>query len=638
MALPAANSSDELRLALRQLRSAFVTVAVFSGFLNVMLLAPSLYMMQVYDRVLGSRNETTLLVLTVLIVGAYAFMGGLETIRSWILVRVGARLDALLGLRTLRATFERVLRQPGNSTSQPLYDLSTLRQTLTGPGLLAVMDAPWSPIYLIVIALFSTEAALLTLAGGVILLVLTLLNERLAKNPLAQAQQVSMQAQRDLSSHMQNAEAIESMGMLGGIAQRWQKLHHQEIALQSRASDRAALVGGLSKFVRVSMQSLTLGLGAMLVLDGKITSGMMIAISMMTSRALSPTEALVGHWRQLVGARGAYARLKDLLAHYPARADVMSLPAPTGQVSFEGVVAAAPGARQAIIKQISFTLQAGDAVAVIGASGAGKSTLARLLVGVWPALSGTVRLDGADLFRWNREELGPHIGYLPQDIELFDGSVAENIARFGVVNAEQVVLAAQRVGVHEQILRLPQGYDTLVGPGGCALSGGQRQRIALARALYGDPVLVVLDEPNSNLDEQGEKALADAIADLTRRKRTAVLITHRPAALTVTNKLMVMREGTIATFGPREEVLLALQGRAAQMGMAAAPASGLAPAAQTPPNRPPQGVAPPVLVKMPERRPASAPVPPTPEPTTSSADDAADEPTGPPPFTLKFND
>jgi ATP-binding cassette, subfamily C, bacterial exporter for protease/lipase len=637
MASPAAKPQDELRLALRQLRSAFVTVAIFSGCLNVMLLAPALYMMQVYDRVLGSRNEVTLLVLTVLIVGAYAFMSGLETIRSWVLVRVGARLDVLLGLRTLRATFERVLRQPGNSTSQPLYDLATLRQTLTGPGLLAILDAPWSPIYLIVIALFSSEAALLTLAGGVVLLLLTLLNERLAKNPLAQAQQVSMQAQRDLSSHLQNAEAIEAMGMLGGIAQRWQKLHHQEIALQSRASDRAALVGGLSKFVRVSMQSLTLGLGAMLVLEGKITSGMMIAISMMTSRALSPTEVLVGHWRQLVSARGAYARLKDLLAHYPARVDVMSLPAPTGQVSFEGVVAAAPGARQAIIKQISFTLQAGDAVAVIGASGAGKSTLARLLVGVWPALSGTVRLDGADLFRWNKEELGPHIGYLPQDIELFDGSVAENIARFGVVNAEQVVQAAQRVGVHEQILRLPQGYDTLVGPGGSALSGGQRQRIALARALYGDPVLVVLDEPNSNLDEQGEKALADAIADLTQRKRTAMLITHRPAALTVTNKLMVLREGTIAAFGPREEVLAALQGRAAQMGLAPSPAPQSAPQPTPAPNRPPQGLTPPVLVKVSDRQATPPPAAP-PAAALASAEDAQDEASGPPPFTLKFND
>jgi ATP-binding cassette subfamily C exporter for protease/lipase len=591
MAPPSSLPPDELKQALRQLRTAFVTVAVFSGFLNLMMLAPSLYMMQVYDRVLGSRNETTLFVLTLLILGAYLFMGALETIRSWVLVRVGARLDDILGLRVLGATFERVLRQPGNSTSQPLHDLGTLRQALTGPGLIAVFDAPWAPLYLLIIALFSTEVALFTLAGAAILVGVTLLNEKLAKGALAEAQKYSMQSQRELSSHLQNAEVIEAMGMLGSIQRRWQKLHYREIGLQAQASDRAAVMGNVTKFVRVSMQSLSLGLGAMLVLDGRITSGMMIAVSLLTSRALAP-------------------------AGFPLRPAAMPLPPPTGQVAFEGVVAAAPGSRQAIIKQISFTLQAGDSVAVIGASGAGKSTLARLLVGVWPAAGGTVRLDGADLFRWSKESLGPHMGYLPQDIELFDGTVAENIARFGEVDPEQVVLAAQRVGFHDQILRLPQGYDTPLGPGGAALSGGQRQRIGLARALYGDPVLVVLDEPNSNLDDVGEKALTDAILDLSRRGRTSVLITHRPSALTVANKLMVLREGTIAAFGPREDVLAAINGRAAEVRSAAQVAPVAAPA------RPPAGSTPPVLVN--QSAPAPAPV--------------ASPDSGMPPFNLKFND
>lgn len=595
---------DELRLALRQLRGAFVTVAVFSGFLNLMMLAPSLYMMQVYDRVLSSRNETTLVVLTVLILGAYLFMGALETIRSWVLIRVGARLDDLLGLRVLGATFERVLRQPGNSTSQPLADLATLRQTLTGPGLIAVLDAPWAPVYLVVIALFSTEVAVFTFVGALVLVVLTWLNEKLAKASLAEAQKFSMLGQRELSSHLQNAEVIEAMGMLGNIQRRWRKSHQQEIALQAKASDRAAVMGNASKFVRVSMQSLALGLGALLVLEGHLTPGMMIAVSLLTSRALAPAESVVAHWAALAAARSAYLRLRELLAGFPARPAAMPLPAPTGQVSFEGVATAAPGARQAIIKQISFSLQAGDSVAVIGASGAGKSTLARLLVGVWPALAGTVRLDGADLFRWSKQDLGPHIGYLPQDIELFDGTVAENIARFGDVNPEWVVLAAQRVGFHEQILRLPQGYDTPLGPGGASLSGGQRQRIALARALYGDPVLVVLDEPNSNLDDAGEKALADAIRDLSSRGKTSVLITHRPSALTVANKLMVLRDGTVAAFGPREDVLAAINARAAEL-----PPS-------TPPPGPPKGVTPPVLVDKPP--PAAA--------------------GGLPPFNLKFND
>jgi ATP-binding cassette subfamily C exporter for protease/lipase len=616
MAPPSSLPPDELKQALRQLRTAFVTVAVFSGFLNLMMLAPSLYMMQVYDRVLGSRNETTLFVLTLLILGAYLFMGALETIRSWVLVRVGARLDDILGLRVLGATFERVLRQPGNSTSQPLHDLGTLRQALTGPGLIAVFDAPWAPLYLLIIALFSTEVALFTLAGAAILVGVTLLNEKLAKGALAEAQKYSMQSQRELSSHLQNAEVIEAMGMLGSIQRRWQKLHYREIGLQAQASDRAAVMGNVTKFVRVSMQSLSLGLGAMLVLDGRITSGMMIAVSLLTSRALAPAESVVGNWAQLVSARAAYARLRELLAGFPLRPAAMPLPPPTGQVAFEGVVAAAPGSRQAIIKQISFTLQAGDSVAVIGASGAGKSTLARLLVGVWPAAGGTVRLDGADLFRWSKESLGPHMGYLPQDIELFDGTVAENIARFGEVDPEQVVLAAQRVGFHDQILRLPQGYDTPLGPGGAALSGGQRQRIGLARALYGDPVLVVLDEPNSNLDDVGEKALTDAILDLSRRGRTSVLITHRPSALTVANKLMVLREGTIAAFGPREDVLAAINSRAAEVRSAAQVAPVAAPA------RPPAGSTPPVLVN--QSAPAPAPV--------------ASPDSGMPPFNLKFND
>ena len=605
MAQPPDTIADELKQALRQLRSAFVTVAVFSGFLNLMMLAPSLYMMQVYDRVLGSRNETTLLVLTVLVVGAYAFMGALETLRTWILVRVGARLDAMLSPRVLRATFQRSLLMPGQGATQPMADLGNLRQSLTGPGLIALMDAPWAPVYLLVIAGFSGEVALFTLAGALLLFLLTWVNERLAKSKLAEAQRLNGQAQRELANHFQNAEVIESMGMLAGIQRKWQQLHHQEIALQSKASDQAAAMGNLSKFVRISMQSLALGLGAMLVLEGRITGGMMIAVSLLTSRALSPAEAVVAHWGALVSARQSHARLRELLQSFPDQPPAMDLPPPKGQVAFEAVSTAAPGSRQAILKQVSFSLQPGDCMAVIGASGAGKSTLARLLVGVWPAMAGIVRLDGADLYRWDKAQLGPYLGYLPQDIELFDGTVAQNIARFGEVDSDQVVLAAQRVGLHEQILRLPQGYDTPLGVGGSALSGGQRQRIGLARALYGDPVLVVLDEPNSNLDDEGERALADAVRDLSARGRTAVLITHRPAILPITNKLMVLRDGTIAAFGPREDVLAALG--AAQAGAAPparAAAAPLASAASAMPR--PAPVAPPPPDRSRQRSPDEA--------------------------------
>ncbi|WP_296510448.1 type I secretion system permease/ATPase [Rhodoferax sp.] len=615
---------DELRHALRQLRTAFVTVAVFSGFLNLMMLAPSLYMMQVYDRVLGSRNETTLLVLTLLVVGAFLFMGALETIRAWVLVRVSARLDHLLGLRVLGATFERILRLPGNSSTQPLQDLTTLRQTLTGPGLIAVFDAPWAPLYLLIIASFSTEAAAFTLAGALVLVAITWLNQKLARAALDEAQTYNMQSQRELSSHLQNAEVIEAMGMLGHIQRRWQGLHTQEIGLQARASDRAAVMENLTRFVRVSMQSLSLGLAALLVLEGRMTGGMMIAVSLLTSRALAPAEGLVGNWASLAAARSAYQRLREILLAFPPRPQPMSLPAPSGLLAFENVVAAAPGGRAAILKQISFQIQAGDAVAVIGASGAGKSTLARLLVGIWPAVSGTVRLDGADLFRWNKQELGPFVGYLPQDIELFDGTVAENIARFGDIDPQQVVVAAQRVGFHEQILRLPQGYDTPVGAAGAALSGGQRQRIALARALYGDPVLVVLDEPNSNLDDAGEKALTDAIQGLSSRGRTSVIITHRPSALGAANKLMVLREGTIAAYGPREDVLAALNGRPIEPPPAPPAAANSA--------GPPKGAVPPVLVNRQTAAPAAEP------PPKPSATPPPEGPSGMPPFNLKFGD
>ncbi|MDT8992894.1 type I secretion system permease/ATPase [Curvibacter sp. APW13] len=555
---------NEIRLAFRQLRSSFVSVVVFSAFLNVMLLAPSFYMMQVYDRVLASRNETTLLVLTAMILGAYLFTGALEVIRTWVLVRVGARLDTLLSGRILQASFDRTLRQAGGNAGQALYDLTSLRQTLTGAGLLALVDVPWLPFYMVVIYLASPTVAGFTAFGALLLVGITVLNERSSKLRLEAAQTLSMKTQRELGNHFQNAEVIEAMGMLGRLAERWARARNQELALQSMASDRGAVWGAAGRFVRVAMQSLSLGLGAMLVIEGQMSAGMMMAMSIVVSRALAPAESVVANWKSLITARSAYRRLVELLGSFPPRPEPMRLPSPQGQITFEGVSTAAPGSRQAILRQVSFVIQPGDVVAVIGASGAGKSTLARLLVGVWPAMGGAVRLDGADLAQWHREDLGPFVGYLPQDIELFDGTVAENIARFGDVDADEVVAAAQRVGVHEQILRLPQGYDTPLGPGGSFLSGGQRQRIGLARALYRDPVLVVLDEPNSNLDDVGEKALSAAVSDLAARGRTCVLITHRPAVLPLANKLMVLRDGTLAAYGPRDAVLAALNGRSAE--------------------------------------------------------------------------
>lgn len=563
-AAPGRSARSELRLALDAVRSSLITVGVFSGFVNLLMLAPALYMLQVYDRVLGSRNETTLVVLSVLVVGVYLFLMALESVRSWVLVRVGARLDAQLNQRVFTAAFERNLRRPGSNTALPVHDLDTLRQTMTGPGLLALFDAPWLPLYLAVIFAMAPALGWFSLAGALLLLALAVLNERISKPRLDEAQKFALKSQQALTNHLRNAEVIEAMGMLPGIRARWHALHGRQIELQAMASDRAAVMSGATKFVRVGLQSLVLGFGALLVLEGKLTAGMMIAASILAGRALAPVELLVGNWKQIIAGRQAHARLRELLDIHPARAVGMSLPRPRGQVSVEAASVSAPGTNRLILRNLSFGIAAGDVVAVIGPSASGKSSLARMLVGVWAPAAGSVRLDGASVSQWNKDELGPSLGYLPQDIELFDGTVAENIARFGDVDAERVVEAARRVDMHEQILRLPQGYDTPLGADGSNVSGGQRQRIGLARALYGDPAFIVLDEPNSNLDDSGEKALVEAIADLKRRGKTVVLVTHRQSTLAVADKLLVLADGAMAAYGPRDEVLKALQNQAAE--------------------------------------------------------------------------
>ena len=565
---------DELAATLGKLRGAFITVGIFSGFLNLLMLTPALYMLQVYDRVLTSRNETTLVFLTLLLVGALIFMGALEAIRTWVLIRVGARLDAQLNARVFNATFERSLVQSGSNATQPMHDLNTLRHTLTGPGLLTLFDAPWMPIYLLVISLFSIELGIFAFAGAVLLGVLAVVNEKISKPRLDEAQKYSAQSQLALNHHLRNAEVIEALGMLPNIRQRWHQLHQKQIQLQATASDQAAVLGGLTRFIRITMQSLSLGFGALLVLEGRMSPGSMIAASILVSRALAPVEMLVGNWKHIIAGRLAYARIRDLLGSHPPRQYGMALAAPRGAIRFEGVAAAAPGSMHPILKNLNFEIAAGESVAIIGQSGAGKSTLARLLVGVWPAMAGSVRLDGADLYQWNKDELGPHLGYLPQDIELFDGTVAENIARFGEVDAGKVVEAARRASMHELILRLPNGYDTPLGVGGSALSGGQKQRIGLARALYGDPALVVLDEPNSNLDDTGERALSGTIRNLTARGATTILITHRTASLDVVQKIMVLGDGTIRAYGPRAEILAAMRAHAST-GSVSAAATGL---------------------------------------------------------------
>jgi ATP-binding cassette subfamily C exporter for protease/lipase len=548
----------EIAQALVEFKGAFRTVGIFSAIINLLLLVPALYMLQVYDRVLASRNETTLLMLTLMALGAYLLMSALELIRSLVLIRVGAQLDMKMNKRIYTAAFEQNLKRAGGNAGQALQDLTTIRQFLTGQGLFAFFDAPWFPIYLAVIFLFSPLLGSFALIGTAVLVVLAFVNEAVSKKPLEEANTVAITSSNLATNNLRNAEVISAMGMLPNLIARWFKLNSRFLQLQAEASQKAGAIGSITKFVRISLQSLILGWGALLVLEGKITAGMMIVTAILMGRALSPVEQLISIWKSWSSTRSAYRRLNELLEGNPARQAGMPLPKPLGKISVETLTAAPPGSAVTVLKNLSFVLAPGEVLGIIGASGSGKSTLARLLVGVWPAATGKVRLDGADVYYWNKDELGPHIGYLPQDIELFAGTVSENIARFGEIDSQKVVRAAQRAGIHEMILHLPQGYDTPLGDSGAGLSGGQKQRLGLARAMYGDPSLIVLDEPNSNLDDVGEQALIEAISDLQRHGKTIVIISHRSSVLGATTKLLLLVDGKMQLFGPTAQVLARL--------------------------------------------------------------------------------
>ena len=547
--------------ALGDYKSILISVGCFTALINVLMLAPSIYMLQVYDRGLSSQNETTLWMLSFMVVGFFVFIGLLEMLRSFIVIRIGSQLERRLNLQVYKAAFERNLCQGEGNAGQSLGDLTHIRQFVTGPALFAFFDAPWFPVYLLVIYLFNVWLGVFASVGTLLLIGLACLNEAMTKKPLGQASVYSQQSSQLATSHLHNAETIQAMGMLGALRGRWFAVHSRFLGLQNQASDTGAVISSLSKTLRLCLQSLVLGLGALLVIRGDMTAGMMIAGSILMGRVLSPIDQLIAVWKQWSGAKLAYRRLDALLQAYPAQNEAMTLPTPKGQVSFEQVSAGPPGRRNATLHQLGFSLDAGEVLGVLGASGSGKSTLARVLVGVWPTFAGTVRLDGADIHRWNRDQLGPHIGYLPQDIELFSGSIAENIARFRQADPQKVVAAAQQAGVHELILRMPQGYDTVLGEDGSGLSGGQKQRVALARAMYDQPSLVVLDEPNSNLDTVGEAALAGAIAQMKAQGTTVVLVTHRSSALAQADKLLVLNEGHLQAFGPSQEVLRALSGQ-----------------------------------------------------------------------------
>ena len=554
-------ADNEILVALYGYKKIFRSVGFFTACMNLLLLVPSIYMLEVYDRVLTSRNEFTLLMLSLIILLLYVIYAALDAIRSHTVIEVGKKIDAELNHRTYTAAFEQNLKVRGGNAGQALNDLTTIRQFVTGPSLYAFFDAPWFPFYLVVIFLFNGWLGLFSTVCVLILIVLAFLNESVTHEPLSEASTLSVQSSNIASNNLRQAEVLESMGMLPALRDRWFALHSKFLHMQAVASQRAATMGAMTKFFRTLMQSLALGFAAFLVLENKLSPGMMIAATILLGKATAPVEMVIGSWKQWRGVVSSYDRLKKLLSDNPPRVVGMSLPRPKGFLSMEGVYAAPPGVTKPVLKNITFAIEPGDVLGVIGPSAAGKSTLARVAVGIWPSTPNAARIDGADVYRWNKDELGPALGYVPQDIEVFPGTVSENIARFREFQPEDVIAAAQSAGVHDMILHFPEGYDTRIGDGGVGLSGGQKQRLALARALYGKPNLVVLDEPNSNLDEVGEAALVRAIQELQARKASVIVITHRIPILQVTNKLLLLQDGNARMFGPTAQVMQALQGK-----------------------------------------------------------------------------
>ena len=543
---------------LEPLKGYFIAAGSFSFFINILMIVPAMYMLQVYDRAVGSQSQSTLLMLTILMVFLMASMGALEWVRSQVLVRAGTKMDELLAERLFNASFKQAL-YTGSGNSQPMSDLNGLRQFLTGNGLFAFFDAPWVPIYILIMFMFHTYFGVLAIFSVAFLGVLTFINQKMTDGLLSEANKEAMQSNNFTNRNLRNAEVVESMGMLANLRSRWRFHADNVINMQSSASDKAGLLTAISKSSRTTLQSLALGMGAYLAINQEISPGMMIAGSILLGRALAPVDLLVGSWKSFINARGQFERIDDILTRIAEEKEKMELPVPTGALTAEGVNAAPPGSRTPVLRGINFAIPAGTALGIIGPSAAGKSTLARVLLGIWPVMSGAVRLDGADVFQWDREQLGPHVGYLPQDIELFDGTISENIARFGEIDADKIVEAAKLAGVHEMVLKLPEGYDSRIGAGGGVLSGGQRQRVGLARAVYGEPKLVVLDEPNSNLDDVGDAALSAALAKLKQKGTTLIVISHRTSILSSVEKLMLLREGMIADFGDTKTVIEKLQ-------------------------------------------------------------------------------
>lgn len=544
-----------MRNPLGRLTRYFAYAGAFSFAINILLLVPALYMLQVFDRVLSSRSEETLVMLSVGAVLALAMMALIDMMRAQLLAACGLALDRWLGPDVLRGVLAQVARARGAEHINGLRDVTTLRGFLVGPAVIALFDAPWLPFFLALIWLFHPLLGGLALAGAVVMLGLAVANERLTREPLERVQAEGRRTGRFIDAATRAAETVDALGMREAVVRRWSGLNEAALREQREASRLGGLFSGATKFTRQAIQMAMLGAGAYLVIAQHLSSGVMIACTIILGRALAPVEMLVGSWRSLVEVRGAWRRLQNLFAASPETAPATELPAPRGAISVEQVTHAFPRAERPVLRGLSFSLPAGESLGVIGPTAAGKSTLARLLVGIWKPFSGAVRLDGVDVATWDRAQLGPYVGYVPQTVELFGGTIADNIARLGEPDSAAVVRAAQRAHAHDMILRLPKGYDTDSGLAGESLSPGQRQRIALARALYGEPRLVVLDEPNANLDSDGDEGLLRALQGMKQDGVTVVIVAHRPSLLAGVDKLLVLKEGVAELYGPRAEIM-----------------------------------------------------------------------------------
>jgi ATP-binding cassette subfamily C protein len=570
---------SELAEALAACRGAFISIGLMSGMSNILMLTGAFFMLEIYDRVLPSRSIPTLVGLVILAGGLYTAQGLLDLIRGRILVRIGGRLDEALSGRV----YETIVRLPlkvGNRNDglQPLRDLDSVRSFLSGSGPNALFDLPWLPVYLVICFLFHPYIGLAALFGAIVLGIITMMTETMTRDPTRAATTFAMTRQSLAEASRRNAEVLTAMGMTGRVAALWNDANTKYLAAQRRASDVAGGFGSASRVLRMMLQSGVLAVGAYLVIYQQATAGIIIAGSILSARALAPVDLAIANWRGFVAARQGWKRLTDLLALLPLQTAPMALRAPAHSVVVESVAVVPPGSDKVVVQDASLSLQAGNGLGVIGPSGSGKSSLARMLVGVWRPARGRIRLDGAALDQWSPDSLGRHVGYLPQDVELLAGTVAQNIGRFLMpLDANAVIAAANAAGVHDMIVGLPDGYETQVGESGTALSAGQAQRVALARALYGDPFLVVLDEPNSNLDADGDEALGRAIMSVRARGGIVVVVAHRPSAIAGVDLLLMMNQGRVAAFGPKDEVLsrvLQRDGAAASRGLKVVPEAG----------------------------------------------------------------